>query len=270
MTIVDDTYLAHKVEVLARIVDADPILRRRKGLHRFYWQRLITAAGGRPDNALAAILAYLADIASVMAQPVLHLWGETGTGKTHLGVGLAAYLMLNHWSTGFGPDDQYDSFAYVDWPYFMQTQLDDEEPMAVNWGAKILLLDDIDVEPPIPRSGDTFRLNRLHKHLKHRLEQVGQPTLILTRHSISDLERFLATNARGEVANAQAKEWATRITMLIGSHTLARGRTYGSDLRREITHNPQYLQQVLNPLIDKQNIHHFFPQANSNGIETRF
>lgn len=260
-----------KQATMRDIVEYFPQLVYRKGLDKFYWPFQLEAAGQHQDHALAAIQIYLAALTQTrLEQPVLHLWGDPGTGKTHLGLGLAAYIMLNHWQVGYGKEDQFETFAYVDWPYFMQTQLDDEEPMTVNWEAQLLVLDDIDLERPIPRSGDPFRLTRLYAVLKQRLEQAQRPTILLTHHSIEDLERFLATNVRGEVANAEAQQWATRITMLIAGHTLARGRTYGREMRREIMRNPNYMSQVLNPLIRQQDMTDYFPKLNQNGFETRF
>ena len=200
----DIPYEQEKQEALIGVVNRYPQLAFRKGLDRFYWPFQINAAGKNTDHAYAAIKAYLEAIKPRMHQPVLHLWGEAGTGKTHLATSLAAYLMLNEWTIGTGPDDQFESFAYVDWPYFIQTQLDDEQPLAVNWEAQVLILDDLDRERPIPRSGDTFRLSICYRYLKVRLTQTMRPTIILTRSSLKDLETFLATNAKGEVARRRS------------------------------------------------------------------
>ena len=266
----DVPYVFEIADAMTRLVNANPILGQREGLHRFYWPRLLDAAGTRQNHALQAILTYLHRIGSKMKQPVLHLWGQSGTGKTHLGLGLAAYIIQNHWTAEEEEEEEeFETFAYVDWPVYMRSQLEDK-PIAVNWEAKLLVLDDLDAERPIPRSGDPFRLNHLYTALKPRLEQARRPTIILTRHSIQELEPFLATNVRGEIANAEARDWAAHLTLLISARTLVRGCTYGSDIRRETLANPQYLEQVLAPLIAGQNIYQFFSTVNPNGLATRF
>jgi hypothetical protein len=274
MKIPDDDYRHERQAAMRQIVENYPALTYRKGLNKFCWSIQVEAAKGRKDTALNALKFYTKTLSTTRNNdpPVLYLCGDAGTGKTHLGLGLAAYIMLNNWRTdSFGPDDQFNTFEYVDWPYYIQTLLDNDDLQQVNWDAHLMILDSMDKERPIPRSGDTFRITRLSTMLKHRLETLHRPTIIITRHSLQDLIGYMATNARGEVANAEAERVAEELVHIIARNIRVAGRTYGPNVGAEMAEDPTYIQRVLRSCLAKQSMTEFFPKESPfTGLPTLF
>ena len=177
--------------------------------------------GQKKGSAREAIIAYLHGFRPHMKKPVLHLWGKTGTGKTHLATALAAYLILNHWQDS---TRRIATFAYVDWGSTVQKSLEENTPPPEDFEADLMIFEGLDDQPPIPKSHDTFRLDQACNLLKERLEINKLSTIITTRHHPTDLLRYLTLNTQGEEI-ASAYESAENLVGLIAGSTLARGLT---------------------------------------------
>ena len=238
-------------------------LKYRKGLDKFVW-----TSQRKKDNILQAVTAYLDEFQAHMQLPVLHLWGASGTGKTHLAGAVSAYLILNKWvRNGSEPGSliRIASFAYVDWGLYMQSVLE-ENPLEIDWEADLLVFEGLDDLPPIPRSGDTFRIDRAFTLLKSRLEITKLPTIITTRHVPIDLVRYLTTNAQGEEVG-HSRESSQNLVGLIAGATLARGQTGTVSFKIAAIQKPGF-QGTIKQMLEKQN--NFWPETNRAGLPTLF
>ena len=239
------------------LISQHPFLTYRKGLDKFAWTE---------GDALEAIKFYLAEFQANMQLPVLYLWGKQGTGKTHLAGALSAYLILNYWTRGEpGKHIRISSFAYVDWGLFMQAELE-KKPIEVDWAADLLVFEGLDNQPPIPRSGDTFRVDQAFLKLSQRLEILKLPTIITARHPLVDLQGYLMLNIQGEHIE-HSRESAENFCGLIAGAALARGQTGTTSFKTSAIKNPDFIRQA-QQMLEKQN--NLWPETNRAGLPTLF
>jgi hypothetical protein len=157
-----------------------------KGLHNYLWKL--------QPAAMTVIASYLKDWADwrynnkPKPKPFLQIYGGTRLGKTeYLARGIVRYFNL-----------KFSSAEYVYWPEYIVDQLNGGQ-MKINWKAQLLVLDDLDHgNRPVPKSMDTWLVERIATFLKPRGSMAYcSPTLIVTNREPKELGIYLATNSGG-------------------------------------------------------------------------
>jgi hypothetical protein len=189
---------------------------------------------------------------SDMEWPLLHIYGGTGTGKSHFCRGFIRYILLNkfNYDQGFPT-----SVEHFDWHNHLQSVKNSFnnrsiEPKELNWQAEIMLIEDIDRQACISRDGSTFSLELYLPLLKQRLEIDRLPTVFISYRDATQLTKFLATDISGNAHNT-AKQMAQDISNLVGN-TLHVGQSRGGDYRAEIRGNKEYYDKIVIPELKNQ------------------
>lgn len=151
--------------------------------------------------------------------PYLFFWGPNNTGKTMAAKAIGRWFSLNF---------NY-SFQYVHWATYVQDLLSRNPQLEVNWDAKFLLLDDFDSWRPIPKSGDTWILQRLMP-LRNR----EWPGICVTNRQPNRLKPYFSTSVAGEADDDTVQ---AAMTVLVG---MARKSFYngGVEFKESKTYGP--------------------------------
>lgn len=150
-------------------------------LRHFLWSSqskensVINPASQRISGWLKALFEYKY-LGKQRPSPALAIYGEPGSGKTQvLARGIARFAMMN---LGI------PSVQYVYWPQYVKHVLERESANgdAINWKAKLLILDDLDRVRMVPKSLSTWMLEELIAELKPRFEIGYLPTIITSNY----------------------------------------------------------------------------------------
>ena len=231
-----------KLDYMQNYINKHLILRNNKTFRTFLWHREIKAAKGK-DTVVVAIKDYLSNLSTNMNLPNLHIWGKSGSGKSHLAQGLVRYIVLNKWELKDVDLKPYAPVEFVRWPTYIQAILN-KFPDNIDWLAPLMVIEDLDERHPIPKSGSSYWLERFVDKVKPRVEQYHLPTIFVTRRSVEELTTFLATKENGKTGNSQAVKMAKEAAYLIGGNACAIGRTYADDMRASISKSPKFATEI--------------------------
>lgn len=198
-------------------------LNRPIGLKQFYWGAQPQAAPHIVDylNAwtkyafadpaakyLAAMKMIPVEQAPRKPKPWLMLYGPNNTGKTeYVARGIARFFWLNL---------NFKSFQYIHWATYVQAHLD-KNPVEVNMDARLLILDDFDGWRPLPKSRDTWLLNRLMP-LRNR----EWPAIAISNRKPGAMMEYFSTTVNGE-ANKDTVQAAKTVLIGIGRNSFYNG-----------------------------------------------
>ena len=201
-----------------------------------------------------------------MKWPLLHVYGGTGTGKSHFCRGFIRYILLNKFAY-----DQYYSYSIecIDWHGYVQSVKDsfnsNSEPREIDWQADIMLIEDIDRQACTSTKGSTYSLELMLPQIKNRLEIERKPTILISYRNATELTKFLATDIAGN-KHESAKQMAQDMGNLIGN-TMYSGLSRGSDFRAEIRGNKQYYSKIVVSGLKNQDIADIFELSANYGME---
>lgn len=132
-------------------------------------------------------------------KPVLHLFGDNNTGKSHLAIGIARFMALNYFS--LSTSGVVCDIKRVRWVNHCKNLLSGLQN-DINEDVNVLIIDDIDSFRPVPKSMSTYAIEETLNVLKGRIEDAVLPTLITGNWTPAKLETFFSTNSMGESNNS--------------------------------------------------------------------
>jgi hypothetical protein len=119
---------------------------------------------------------------------ILGIWGGNGLGKTTLARAIARYHLLN--IAAF-------PLELIMVPVWVSDQFNGAK-LHPNWDAPLLILDDLDGLQYVPKSMDTWLLDRMGGYIKYRSTTLYYPTIVTSNRDPADLSKFLMATSTGK------------------------------------------------------------------------
>lgn len=256
-------------EVAGRWLDGHPVYRnRRYALDVFAWGLMAHAANGAEDTAYHALRRWASGVhpGAPVGTPLLYIYGNAGSGKTHIAVGTVRYLVLNNWDLSCGERTLYPA-EFVSWAAYTSGVIEDGGG-TVDWAAPLLVLDGLDGVSGLTKNGHPFRLEHLLANLEPRL-LAGLPTVVTARRSPVDLLDFLKRSPSGRVFE-NTTDIAVKVAGMMMEHGEV-GCTYTFDVRQRMLTDPDF-RRALTEKVSSQDVvrEGLFPEIGVTQAPVRF